>query len=137
MIWSSHLMFGLGIVSFFTLDPVILALAAVLSVLPDLDKPFGHRHWFSHSIFAAALFSAVGWAASSFDPTYAAVVFLAFFSHTLADSLTKSGVPILYPWKKSHYGLRLFSAHNKLANKAFVLLGLLTFILNVWRTYPA
>jgi hypothetical protein len=52
------------------------------------------------------------------------------------DFLTKSGVPVLYPWRKNHYGLRIFSAHNSKMNKTFMLIGLLILLFNLYRFYP-
>ena len=135
MLRGAHVLFGLGIVSFFTLDPIILGLAVALSMLSDFDQWFGHRQWFSHSIFAAFIFAVVGFVASSFNLLYAWIVFVAVSVHVLLDFITKSGVPILYPWKKNHYGLRLFTAKDKLFNKAFMYIGLLTLLFNFWRVY--
>lgn len=136
MFWHAHLAFGLAIVSTVTVDPMLLLLGALLALVSDLDKPFGHRHWFSHSIYAALMFAAVALIASGFQPIYAIVVFIAVASHVALDFLTKSGVPILYPWKKKHYGLRLFSANNKKANGAIVIMSLLVLLSNLWRAYP-
>lgn len=136
MFWYAHLFLGVGVVSFFTLDPIVLTLAAFLSMIPDLDRPFGHRRWFSHSIFVAFVFAVVGLVASRFNLLYAWAVFLAASSHVLSDFLTKSGVPILYPWKKNHYGLRAFPAHSKTMNKSFMLLGIFLLLFNLWRAYP-
>ena len=136
MFWYAHLLFGLAIVSILTPDPMLLLLAALLSLISDMDKPLGHRHWFSHSIFAALIFSAVAFIASGFQPIYAIVAFLAVASHVVLDFLTKSGVPILHPWKKRHYGLRVFSAHNKKANSVVLIISLLVLLFNLWRAYP-
>jgi inner membrane protein len=135
MLKGAHLFFGLGVVSFITLDPVILALSAFLSVMSDLDHPIKHRAWFSHSLFAAFVFSVVGFIASQFQIFYALAVFLAMSSHVLLDFLTYSGVPILYPWKHRNYSMSIFRSDNMVANKIFVFLGMATLTFNVWLVY--
>lgn len=135
MLWRTHLAFGLGVASFFTLDPIVLTLAGFLSVMPDFDHPFGHRGWFSHSVFAALVFSFVGLLASSLNLLYAWIVFLAVASHAVIDMFTKSGVPLLYPWKERNYSLGAFSAHGWIVNKAFMLLGLVMLVYNLGRAY--
>ena len=120
---SSHFLFGLGLTSLFTQDPLFLALAGLFSVLPDFDWPLQHRGWFSHSLFSAGILSAAGFFASG-DLRFPGVVFLAISSHLLLDLFTKSGVPLLYPWRDDTCGLRLFSAHNRAMNAAFQLAGL-------------
>ncbi len=137
MFWYAHLLFSLAMVSLLIVDPMLLLLAALLSLVPDIDKPFGHRHWFSHSIFTALIFSIVAFVASGFQHVYALVAFLAVSSHVLLDFITKSGVPILYPWRKKHYGLRLFSAHNSMVNRTAAAVSLLVFLFNLWMTYPS
>jgi inner membrane protein len=132
MLWGTHLLFGLGVVSFFTLNPVALSIAAVISILPDLDAPFGHRQWFSHSFSASAIFSATGFIASSFNFFYAAVIFLSASIHILLDSMTKSGVPLFHPWKKKAYGLRFFISHNRFSNALFMFLGLFMLFYNIF-----
>ncbi len=136
MFWYAHLAFGLAIVSIFTVDPMLLVLAALVSLVPDMDRVIAHRQWFSHSIYAALILSGVAFAASGFQPMYALVAFLALSSHVLLDSVTKSGVPILHPWKKKHYGLRWFSAHNRKVNAAVTVMSLLFLLFNMWKSYP-
>jgi membrane-bound metal-dependent hydrolase YbcI (DUF457 family) len=136
MLWGAHILFSLGVVSFFTIDPIVLTLAGFLAVVPDLDKPFHHRAWFSHSIYAAIIFSVVGFVASNYNVSYAIVVFLAISSHVVLDFITKSGVPILHPWKKKHYGLRAVKAHDKASNRAFMVLGAMMLAYNFWVAYP-
>jgi len=67
---------------------------------------------------------------------YAAVVFLATSSHVILDFITKSGVPILHPWKKKLYGLRIISAHNRAVNKSIMILGILVLAFNLCQAYP-
>jgi membrane-bound metal-dependent hydrolase YbcI (DUF457 family) len=135
MLWGAHLLFGLGIVSFFTLDPIVLVLAGFLSVMPDLDRPISHRAWFSHSFYAALIFAIVGFVASSFQIFYAIVVFLAVGSHVILDFFTHSGVPLLHPWKKKNFGARAFKSSNTLANRVVMILGFCLLLFNFWQAH--
>jgi membrane-bound metal-dependent hydrolase YbcI (DUF457 family) len=136
MFWYAHLLFGIGVASLFTLDPIVLALAGFLSVISDLDKPFGHREWFSHSILTAGLLAVAGFAASTYRLFYAIVVFLTVSSHAILDSFTKSGAPLFYPVYKKNVGLRLFTSKNKYANRFFSALGVLMICYSTWSAYP-
>lgn len=85
------------------------------ALLPDIDEPhstigrkipgsflfkilFGHRGFF-HSLLAAGLF----YLALMFvtNHTVALLLVAGYISHLLLDALTPSGVPFLYPIKKS------------------------------------
>jgi membrane-bound metal-dependent hydrolase YbcI (DUF457 family) len=135
MLLLAHLFFGLGAVSFFTTEPIFLALAAFLSILPDFDRPFHHRAWFSHSPFSAAIFSLAAFIASGFRPEYALIILVAVSAHIFLDFFTHSGVPLLHPWKKAHYGLRVFASKDRLANKVCLILGLLMLLFNLWLAF--
>lgn len=41
-------------------------------------------------------------------PDIASIWLLCYFSHLILDSITVSGVPFLYGYKKTRYGLKLF-----------------------------
>ncbi len=119
----SHLVFGLGSASLLTSDPILLALAAIFSILPDFDWPLCHRGWFSHSLFSAGVLSAAGLFASGWDLRFPILIFLALSSHLFLDFFTKSGIPLLYPWREESFGLRVATAHNRAMNAAFQLAG--------------
>lgn len=98
-----------------TVEPQALAAAALGSLLPDIDHPqswagrkvpfisiplsflLGHRG-ITHSALAALAcamlltFMGTGW--------LAAPVVVGYLSHLLADGLTPSGVPLLWPNKR-------------------------------------
>ncbi len=135
MFWYAHLALGPALASFITADPLMLGLAALFSVLPDLDKPFGHRRWFSHSLLAAAIFGSAALVASGFAAIYALIAFLSVASHVGLDFLTKSGVPLLHPLRKNHYGLRLFSAHDQRVNRVVAITGLLILLFSLWMSH--
>jgi len=96
-----------------------LLAALVGGVAPDLDKPRsfwarllsegmlgGHRH-LSHSLAGLALAGALSWGALALAAPLltfpAGLLWLGFvagyLSHLMMDSLTRDGVPWLYPWQ--------------------------------------
>lgn len=129
MLWRTHLAFGLGVASLVTIDPILLILAGILSILPDLDAPFGHRSWFSHSLLAALIFSVVAFLASS-SLLVAWLVLICFLIHILLDLFTKSGVPLFFPIG-GNFGLRLVASKDKMMNKVFMVAGLLLLLVNI------
>lgn len=124
MLGRAHTVFGTAVVSLVSQEPAALTLAAFFSIMPDMDKPFGHRAWFSHSLFSALVLSTVGLLASKLNLMYAAIIFIAITMHLLLDLMTKSGLPLLYPWKDGNYGFRLSASKDALMNKAFIVSGL-------------
>jgi inner membrane protein len=101
--------------------PESLAAAALGSLLPDLDHPkswigrrvgmvslmiaavFGHRG-ITHSLLAVVgcLFGMLILGKGAIAPA----VLVGYLSHLACDSLTKSGVPLLWPWRRP-FGPRL------------------------------
>ena len=118
MIWITHVVFGLVLGVFFksytAMDNLAYFTMIVLfSLLPDIDtheskvgrrtpivshiieKIFGHRGLF-HSPIALFVFT---WFVHVFLSREVAYVFLiGYGSHLLIDSLTKSGINLLYPF---------------------------------------
>lgn len=88
-----------------------IAIAMAFAVLPDIDHPssffgfilkplslriyskLGHR-MFTHSV----MFMAIALAPVLFTP-YFKLAFVAIGSHLIADSLTYTGIPALWPYK--------------------------------------
>jgi inner membrane protein len=97
-------------------DAQTLGLVALGALLPDIDHPgsavgrrlavisvpvaaiFGHRG-FTHSLLALAgciaALVAGGWGHDWAQP-----LAIGYISHLLADMLTPSGVPLLWPWRR-------------------------------------
>lgn len=102
-------------------EPAALGLAALGSLLPDIDHPqswagkrlalvsiplaalIGHRG-VTHSLIAVAGFVAL--LAGLGVNHLAAPLAVGYLAHLLADALTVSGVPLLWPSRRP-YGLRL------------------------------
>ncbi len=135
MLWKTHSAFGTAAASFLSTDPVILALAGTLSVIPDMDKPFGHRGWFSHSFFAAGLFGLAGFIVSGASIFIGLLVFLAVSVHILLDFFTLSGVPVLFPFSSKDHGLRVSRSSDVLLNKAFLAVALAILAYNLSTAY--
>lgn len=99
-------------------SPEVLGMAALGSLAPDIDEPqsllgkklaviahplkllFGHRG-FTHSLAALGLVIAVLVGLSYTDyrirPSYGLAFVLGYAGHLLADALTSSGAPLLWP----------------------------------------
>ena len=76
------------------------------STMPDLDFTLGipHRTW-THSLIGMLVVVVV---CSIINPVFGLSVCANYSTHIIADSMTKMGVPILYPTDKNYYGYRLF-----------------------------
>jgi len=131
----SHSAFGAAAASFLSTDPAMLALAGTLSVIPDMDKPFGHRGWFSHSFFAAGLFALAGFVVSGYSLLLGLVVLIAVSVHILLDFFTLSGVPVLFPFSSNDHGLRVSKSSDVLLNKAFLAVALAILAYNLSTAY--
>ncbi len=155
MIWLTHATIGLTACSLIlgTADPIVLAVGALASLLPDVDssksllgrvipisllleKRFGHRT-ITHSIVGSLI---IAFVTSPLIFTVGAVYWqainLAYFCGWYADSFTKAGVCAFYPSNirlvtPGNYKLRLRSG----APGEFIILVMfaiaLTFAINV------
>ncbi len=119
MLFPTHILIGLF--SFFLFEPFlnggneILLLIFVLlgSLLPDIDEKhskatqwtgligqitsfFSKHRGFFHSLFFLILTTLT--TKYVFNEYYAWGIFIGITSHLLADSLTKQGLPIMYPF---------------------------------------
>ena len=114
-------------------EPSALGLAALGALLPDIDHPkswvgkrlalislplatlIGHRG-VSHSLLAVAVLAIfLGMAGPSH---LAAPLAVGYLSHLLADGLTLSGVPLFWPFKRTH-GIPLIRT-GSMAEIAFI-----------------
>ena len=118
----THIAFGLlTVASSFSLFSVsihrnlpAIACAIIGSLLPDLDSPrsyigrvmpfasipierrWGHRT-ITHSLLCMLALSVVTLPLLAWDTACYAAILLGYMSHLIADSATKSGVPLFYP----------------------------------------
>lgn len=130
--------------------PEALAAAALGSLLPDIDHPgswfgrrvrsvsiplsmvFGHRG-ITHSLLAVlgCLFGLLILGKGAIAPA----VLVGYLSHLACDSLTKSGVPLLWPWRRP-FGPRLLRTGGLAEFGLAVLLTAATGYPLVKRLYP-
>lgn len=123
MLWYTHLAFGflMAVISLPFLNygnmHVFFVFVLAGALLPDIDQPaskigkrinpisniikmlFGHRGVI-HSVWAMLIFCGLFW--YFVNRTYGAALFLGFFSHLIADSMTKMGVNLLHPVANLH-----------------------------------
>lgn len=97
----AHALFSLSLAWLVGLrSPVELAAAALLAPLPDLDVFILHRELLHNLFFAVGFPLALSRAAPAALP--AALV--ALVSHLTLDSLTPSGVALLFPLSRRRFG---------------------------------
>ncbi|NFV48380.1 metal-dependent hydrolase [Clostridium botulinum] len=104
---KTHLCVGIAltlpiIYTFF--NPISL-LGILGSIAPDWDLKLGIKHrTITHSLLALIISTSIIYIFSS---SIAIVFALNYLLHLILDSLTKMGVPFLYPFKNRYYGLKL------------------------------
>ena len=75
------------------------------SIAPDWDLKLGIKHrTITHSLLSLIISTSIIYIFSS---SIAIVFALNYLLHLILDSLTKMGVPFLYPFKNRYYGLKL------------------------------
>jgi inner membrane protein len=85
-------------------------LAVLGSLVPDWDYRIGLKHrGITHTALAllvtTGLFSLYSW-------RLGLLWGLNYASHLLLDSLTVTGIPVLYPFKNKYYGFKLFKTRS-------------------------
>lgn len=98
---------GITIINYFNLPFIGIVSCYFGSVAPDWDFRLGikHRTW-THSLLLLAVSTYLIYL---FNLNSALLWFSAYLLHLIADSLTKTGVPFLYPFIKNNYGFKLFT----------------------------
>ena len=125
-----------------SVDPALAVLGGVgtvaLARLPDYDLrvPFVRHRGVTHTLaFLAVVAAALGWVGHLFagefgtSPTRTAglgvvVAVVAVGSHLLADALTPSGVPLLWPLSRRRFSVSVATATSPVANYGLLALGL-------------
>ena len=96
------------------------------STFPDIDLKIGIKHrTITHSLLALFLTTLPLFV---FNEDLGIVFFFNFVSHLVADSCTKMGVPLFYPYPKK-YGLRFIKTGSSLEYLSIVILILFLFII--------
>lgn len=104
------------------ISPIYVIITFLGTIAPDFDSDFGLKHrGVSHSLVAATLTGIVF--SVLFGVKVGLIWTVAYCSHLFLDSLTKMGVPFLYPVNKKRFGIRKLKT-NGLMDNWFILLGL-------------
>lgn len=106
MIKKTHLAVGLAITLpiIYTSKDYISFIGILGAVAPDWDLKLGIKHrTITHSILMLCITS-LPFFVYSFN--IGIIWALNYFAHLALDSLTKMGVPLLYPFNSNYYGLK-------------------------------
>lgn len=149
---GTHMLIGLttgaAVAAYFHVPPflpvvTLLAVSVLGSVLPDIDHPasfisrrvgllgwpfrlFSHRG-FTHSILATLILAFALTYIEAPAPLGMALL-LGYLSHLLADSMTRAGIRLLWPWR-IRVGLpRPLAVGSQIEG----LIGILAMILSTW-----
>jgi inner membrane protein len=107
MIKKTHI--ALGIVSILPLighvNLLYIPFGLIGAVFPDYDYKVGLKHrGITHTLLALIVSSA---AMLIVSPQLALIWGISYSTHLAGDSITKMGIPALYPLNKKYYGLKL------------------------------
>ncbi len=117
--------------------------ALVLGSLPDLDmkvplRLIDHRSGLSHSLFTVVAVSLLVYLVTLRVPPLDLIMVpataAAIASHVLLDTLTFSGCPLLWPFTRHRFSIRLCRYDNTLVNvtiSALSLLGIAAYIVYI------
>lgn len=107
MIKKTHI--ALGIVSILPLvghvNLLYIPFGLIGAVFPDYDYMVGLKHrGITHTLLLLMITTAV---MLIFSPQLALIWGISYLTHLVGDSITKTGIPALYPLSKKYYGLKL------------------------------
>lgn len=107
MIKRTHI--ALGVVSILPLigrvNLIYIPFGLIGAVFPDYDYKIGLKHrGITHTFLFLILSAAVMLIIS---PQLALIWGISYLTHLIGDSITKTGIPALYPLSKKYYGLKL------------------------------
>ncbi|MBL4930952.1 metal-dependent hydrolase [Clostridium paridis] len=131
MLKKTHLAMGIATtITFITTDNMLIApIALVGSIAPDWDVYLGIKHrTLTHSLIALLGSS---YLLFTFNEQLGVLWGINYLTHLLLDSLTKTGVPLLFPFHKKYQGLKLFKTGG--AEDLFISLILIYIILSAIR----
>jgi inner membrane protein len=120
MIKKTHI--ALGVVSILPLighvNLLYIPFGLIGAIFPDFDYMVGLKHRGITHTFLFLIVSTV--AMLIISPQLALIWCISYFTHLAGDSITKTGIPALYPASKKYYGLKLIK--TKGAEDLFILL---------------
>lgn len=107
MMKKTHINIGLAcIIPFLSWHNLYVIPIAILgAIMPDFDIKLGLRHrGASHSLLVAF---AIWFLTYLLFGSYADALLIGYISHLFADSFTVRGVPLLWPFSRKNYGIRI------------------------------
>lgn len=128
MMKRTHVAIGLAASMPIIIHNPITLVGVIGSTFPDWDYLLGIPHrTITHSLLALFVSSGV---ICLFHTKVALVWFICYGLHLLGDSITKMGVPYLYPWNKKYYGYKLIKTRG--AEDYFIQLLAIAFIVFIY-----
>ena len=119
----------------------IVALAAIFSMLPDVDLVLKVKHReYTHNFTFAAIMTVLFFFLFRYwdiPEMLALSVFAAVSIHIAVDACTMQKFPPLFPFSRKRVALRLFRSDNSVVNAGVFILGSIAFVYfggggNVW-----
>lgn len=110
MMKKTHMAIGIlatsCLITYTDLPRVPLICGIIGATMADLDFILGipHRTW-THSLIGMLIVVTV---CSLIDIVFGFSLYINYSTHIAADSMTKMGVPLFYPFNKKYYGFKLF-----------------------------
>ena len=126
---KTHMLMGIAVTIPFVnwSNAILLPIAIIGSFAADLDCIVSLKHrGITHTLLALICSSG---ALSLMDYRLGLLWGINYATHLILDSFTTSGVPIIYPISKKHYGFRLFKTRG--AEDLFTGLLALYFIITI------
>lgn len=164
MMARSHMPFAMacwwtyGLATGYPLTGLDSLVAALGGLLPDIDHPdsvvgrrirpvsvplaaiFGHRG-FTHSLMAVALLAGIIITMGGSHSGAWLPLCIGYLSHVLGDTLSASGVPLLYPWRRDRFRWRILPVNSR---KETLAVGMVFFLVlltgaggEIWRNTVA
>ena len=121
MLKITHVLFPVALASFLTKDANFLFATGLFGILSDIDILLRIKHrGFTHSLLFLFL---IIYLVYLLDKSIVIFAFIGLASHIFLDSLTKSGVQLLYPAKK-RFRILTFRYDSIVLNALMILLSL-------------
>lgn len=108
----THVLFGAATTLPFTTwnNAIFFPIVLLGSTAADWDYIIGLKHrWITHTLLALTISTIV---VCIFSLNLGLLWGLNYGGHLFLDSLTITGVPLLYPFNKKYYGLKIFKTRG-------------------------